>query len=83
MSEKTLLDHDDGGSARAPALDGGLHSDEDFVEYLERDQLVAETFRPVGRAHLGGPALIGLWALRIFAVIVSLMVLYTFVASLN
>jgi hypothetical protein len=83
MSEETLLDHADGGPVRAPALDGGLHSDEDFVEYLERDQLVAETFRPVGRAHLGRSAVLGLWALRIFAVIVSLMVIYTFLASLH
>jgi hypothetical protein len=83
MSEETLLTQDDCAARAAATSDGGLHSDEDFVEYLERDQLVAETFRPLPRAHLGRPAVLALWALRIFAVLVSLMVIYTFGASLH
>jgi len=51
--------------------------------HLEPDQLVNETFRPVPRAVLGRRALFGLWALRIFCVSVSAMVLYTFVDRLN
>ncbi|HEV7163401.1 MAG TPA: hypothetical protein VGN25_09115 [Solirubrobacteraceae bacterium] len=57
--------------------------DEELIEHLERDQLVAETFRPVPRAELGRTALRGLWALRIFAVLVSAMVIYTFVSNLH
>lgn len=51
--------------------------------HLERDQLVAETFRPVPPATLTSSAVIGLWALRIFVVAVSAMVIYTFIARLH
>jgi len=60
-----------------------MDSEEELIAYLERDQLVAETFRPVSRAALSRGAVAGLWALRIFAVIVSLMVIYTFIARLH
>ncbi len=56
---------------------------EELIMHLERDQLVSETFRPVPRASLGSGAVLGLWALRIFAVLVSAMVIYTFVARLH
>jgi hypothetical protein len=56
---------------------------EELIMHLERDQLVAETFRPVAPARLGRRALLGLWALRVFAVLVSAMVLYTFLARLH
>lgn len=62
---------------------GGEDHEEELIMHLERDQLVAETLRPVPRAHLGRPALIGLWALRIFVVLVSVMVIYTFIANLS
>ena len=51
--------------------------------YLERDQLVAETSRPVPRAALSARAAAGLWALRVFVVLVSLMVIYTFIDQLH
>jgi hypothetical protein len=57
--------------------------EEEMIMHLERDQLVAETFRPVPPATLGGSAVIGLWALRIFVVAVSAMVIYTFIARLH
>ena len=50
---------------------------------LERDQFVAETSRPVPRAALGARATAGLWALRVFVVLVSLMVIYTFIDQLH
>jgi len=53
------------------------------VAHLERGQLVAETSRPVPRAVLSARAVAGLWALRIFVVLVSLMVIYTFVHQLR
>ena len=53
------------------------------VIYLERDQLVAETSRPVPRAALSARAAAGLWALRVFVVLVSLMVIYTFIDQLH
>ena len=56
---------------------------EQLVEYLESDQLVEERARPVGRARLSERATVGLWALRVFAVAIALMVIYTFVARLG
>jgi hypothetical protein len=55
---------------------------QELIAYLESDQLVAERARPVGRAHLGRRARAGLWALRVFALITSAMVIYTFVSQL-
>lgn len=56
---------------------------EQLVEYLESDQLVEERARPVPRARLSRPAAAGLWALRVFAIVMALMVIYTFVAGLG
>ncbi len=55
----------------------------ELIMNLEPDQLVLETLRPVPRALLSRRALLGLWALRVFVVIVSLMVIYTFIEQLN
>ncbi len=56
---------------------------EELIMFLERDQLVADTSRPVSPAHLSVGARAALWALRIFVVLVSFMVLYTFVHQLG
>jgi hypothetical protein len=56
---------------------------EQLIAYLESDQLVAERSRPVGRGALSRRASAGLWVLRVFAVVVSLMVVYTFVSQLG
>ncbi len=58
------------------------HGDEP-AGHLQRGQFVAETSRPVPRAALSARAAAGLWALRIFGVIVSLMVIYTFIDQLR
>lgn len=58
------------------------HEDE-LIMHLERDQFVEETSRPVPRAPLGARAQAGLWALRVFVVLVGLMVIYTFVRQLH
>jgi hypothetical protein len=56
---------------------------EELVMYLERDQLVAETSKPVARAQLSARTIAALWALRVFVVLVSLMVIYTFAERLS
>ena len=56
---------------------------EELIMHLERDQFVAATSRPVSRARLSHRATVGLWALRVFAVCVSIMVIYTFIAQLH
>lgn len=55
---------------------------EELVMYLERDQLTSDTGRPVAPALLSSRVRIGLWALRVFALVVSAMVVYTFIAQL-
>jgi hypothetical protein len=60
-----------------------LTDDEELIMHLERDQLVSETARPVPPAVLGRRAVVGLWALRVFAILVSAMVVYTFIARLH
>ena len=57
--------------------------EDELIMHLERDQFVFETLRPVPRAPLGARALAGLWALRAFVVLVSLMVIYTFIYQLR
>jgi hypothetical protein len=75
MSEETRPEWADHGPELAEV-------DELFM-HLERDQLVAETARPVPAAVLGRRAVLGLWALRVFAILVSAMVVYTFIARLH
>lgn len=64
-----------------------LHPQEAFedelIMHLELDQFVAATSQPVPQARLGPRATAGLWLLRVFVVLVSLMVLYTFVDQLH
>lgn len=55
--------------------------DEDLIESLEPDQLVDAVNRPVPRRRLSRRAGAGLWALRIWLVIVAGMVIYVFVAG--
>ena len=57
--------------------------EDELIMDLERDQFVAETSRPVPRAALSTRVEAGLWALRVFVVIVSLMVIYTFIDQLH
>jgi hypothetical protein len=57
--------------------------DDELIWHLEREQLTAETSRPVPPAVLTTAAAAGLWALRVFVVVVSLMVIYSFVDQLH
>ncbi|MBV8994872.1 MAG: hypothetical protein JO287_14530 [Pseudonocardiales bacterium] len=56
---------------------------EPLLGFLEPDQLVARTQHPVPRAALSRRASAALWILRIFAIIVSAMVIYTFFSQLS
>ena len=59
------------------------HPEQELIMYLEPDQLVNQTLRPIPRATLSRSATFGLWALRVFCVSVSAMVLYTFIDRLQ
>jgi len=52
------------------------------TEHLEPAQLDAHARRPVPPAALTARTRAGLWALRVFVLIVSAMVIYTFIAQL-
>lgn len=58
-------------------------ADQELVMFLERDQLVADTSVPVQRALLSRRAQTALWALRLFVILLSIMVIYTFAANLK
>jgi hypothetical protein len=72
--------HTSTGASTAPA-DG--KAEEGLVMFLERDQLTADTAIPVTRARMTPRLKTTLWALRVFAVVVSAMVIYTFAANLH
>jgi hypothetical protein len=57
--------------------------EDELIMHLECDQFVAETSRPVPQAELGVRAIAGLWVLRVFVVLVSFMVVYTFIDQLR
>lgn len=57
--------------------------EDELIMHLERDQLVAETSRPLPRASLGRRALAAMWALRVFVLVISAMVIYTFIDQLH
>jgi hypothetical protein len=58
-------------------------AEDELIMHLERDQLVAETSRPLPRAALGPRATAAVWALRVFVVLLSAMVIYTFIEQLR
>ena len=72
-----------GSGIREQDLQREERFEDDLIMHLERDQFVAETSRPVARAPLSPRATAALWALRLFAVVVSLMVVYTFIHQLR
>jgi hypothetical protein len=64
-------------------LDQEYRPDEVLPNYLEADQLAAETSRPVPRSALSRTQLFALWALRVFVVVGSVMVIYVFISQLG
>ncbi|HMD57259.1 MAG TPA: hypothetical protein VKG82_07290 [Solirubrobacteraceae bacterium] len=76
-------DAPNGSAIRERDLQPQERLEDDLIMHLERDQFVAQTSRPVPRAVLSARATAGLWALRVFVVLVSLMVLYTFIDQLH
>jgi hypothetical protein len=85
MRTKTpVIDAADHGSAiREQDLQPQERFEDELIMNLERDQFVAETSRPVPRAELSARVTAGLWVLRVFVVLVSLMVIYTFIDQLR
>jgi hypothetical protein len=57
--------------------------DEDLIEGLEPDQLVEVMNLPLPRARVGPVVSAGLWALRVFLLVLAGMAVYSFVAALG
>jgi hypothetical protein len=68
---------------RTPAPPHGRRLAGEPAMFLEPEQLTAATCRPVPRTQLGRPAMIALWGLRVFVIILSAMVIYTFFSQLG
>ncbi len=58
------------------------HPDAELVSALEPDQIVAAASRPLPRYILGRIANLALWALRVFVLVITAMIVYVFVWSL-
>lgn len=58
------------------------HADEELIEGLEPDQLVANMSTPLPRMQLSRGWLLFFWALRLFALLLTVMVVAVFVVSL-
>jgi hypothetical protein len=58
------------------------HPDDELIQGLEPDQLVAATSKPLPRYQLSHTANVALWFLRIFVLVITALVIYTFVKAL-
>ena len=69
--------------ARAAHQPQQQHHGEDLAMLLARDQVAAGDQLPVPRAPLSPRVSAALWALRIFVIILSAVIIYTFVSELG
>ena len=58
------------------------HPDDELIQALEPDQVVSETSKPLRRYRLNRAANVALWLLRIFVLLMTALVIYTFVEAL-
>jgi hypothetical protein len=58
------------------------HPDDELIQALEPDQLVASTSKPLPRYQLSHTGNVALWLLRIFVLLMTALVIYTFVKAL-
>ena len=63
-------------------VDAKKRADQQLVMFLERDQLAAGTSVPLPRAPLERRVRTALWVLRVFVILLSIMVIYTFASRL-
>lgn len=58
------------------------HPEEELIIGLEPDQVVAAMSRPLPRYQMSGAGNLALWLLRIFVLLITALVVYTFVVAL-
>jgi hypothetical protein len=66
-----------------PARDLRGAPEDELAMFLEHDQLVFDTRRPVPRAQLSAHARLALWGLRVFAIVVAAMAIYAFAVQVT
>ena len=59
------------------------HAEAELIDGLEPDQLVASAAQKLPRMVIGPAGRIGLWVLRVFVLLISVLVAYTFAVSLS
>jgi hypothetical protein len=81
--EGPTIERERGRAPAEPAEERERHAAEaGLLGFLESDQLVVERQQPVPRARLSRRSSTALWALRVFGVVLSAMVIYTFATQL-
>jgi hypothetical protein len=85
VSSRSALERDEAALTAAEERDPRRRArpEDELIMHLERDQLVVETSRPLERAQLGARVTAAVWALRVFVLVVSAMVIYTFIDQLH
>jgi len=58
------------------------HPDDELIQALEPDQIVAVASRPLPRYQLSSAGNVALWLLRIFVLLITALVVYTFIIAL-
>ena len=58
------------------------HPDDELIHALEPDQVVAVASRPLPRYQLSRAGNAALWLLRIFVLLITALVVYTFIIAL-
>ena len=57
------------------------HPDDELIQALEPDQVVAAASRPLPRYRLSPASNVALWLLRVFVLLITILVVYTFVMT--
>jgi hypothetical protein len=58
------------------------HPDEELIYALEPDQIVTVASRPLPRYQMSSAGNVALWLLRIFVLLTTALVVYTFIIAL-
>lgn len=58
------------------------HPDDELIYALEPDQIVAVASRPLPRYQMSSAGNLALWLLRIFVLLITALVVYTFIIAL-
>jgi hypothetical protein len=58
------------------------HPDDELIHALEPDQIVAVASQPLPRYQISSGGNVALWLLRIFILLITMLVVYTFIIAL-